>query len=155
MDPGVIAFLVKSTQEVFETMLTSNAEPQAVIEGDALRPKSNVVATVGFTGSANGLVAFYSTSTTACEITARLLGMSPDEVNGEVADAIGEVANMIAGSFRSKMVVAGSQCSITVPSVTIGSDFYTKYVSDVKRVLCPFKTDRGEIFVELIVTRAQ
>jgi chemotaxis protein CheX len=153
MNPEIISRIVKSTEEVFSTMLTTQVEPQAAIEGDALRPKSNVVGTVGFTGSANGVVAFYSTMDTARDITGRLLGMDASEVNGEVADAIGEVTNMIAGSFRSKMVVAGSNCAISIPSVTIGSDFYTKYVSDVQRVLCPFKTDGGEVFVELIITQ--
>jgi hypothetical protein len=41
-----------------------------------------------------------------------------------------------------------------VPTVTVESDFYTKYVSDVQRVLCPCKMGRAELFVELIVTRS-
>ncbi len=155
MDRDIIARIVKSTEEVFTTMLSTEVEPQAAIEGDALRPTSNVVGTVGFTGEANGAVVFYSTMDTAREITGRLLGIDTAEVNGEVADAIGEVTNMIAGSFRSKMVVAGSPCAISIPSVTIGSDFYTKYVSDVQRVLCPFQSRGGEIFVELIVTQSR
>ena len=37
----------------------------------------------------------------------------------------------------------------------MGFDFYTKYVSDVQRVLCPFRMkNKAELFVELIVTRS-
>lgn len=72
-----------------------------------------------------------------------------------MADAIGEMTNMIAGSFRTKMAADGGAWTISVPTVTIGSNLYTKFVSDVRRVLCPFKMDADhEVFVELIVTNA-
>jgi hypothetical protein len=38
--------------------------------------------------------------------------------------------------------------------VTVGSDFYTRFASDVRRVLCPFRMDaEQEVCVELILTR--
>jgi chemotaxis protein CheX len=68
-------------------------------------------------------------------------------------DAIGEITNMIAGALRTKMTDAGHPWAISIPTVTIGSDFYTKYVSDVRRVLCPFKMEEHEICVELIMMK--
>jgi hypothetical protein len=62
---------------------------------------------VGFAGSASGLVAFYSTLDAVKAITGAMLGMEPGEVNGEIPDAIGEITNMIAGSFRTKMATEG------------------------------------------------
>jgi hypothetical protein len=39
-----------------------------------------------------------------------------------------------------------------VPTVITGRDFHTRYVTPVRRVLCPFRMeDGGTIFVELIV----
>jgi hypothetical protein len=62
---------------------------------------------------------------------------------------------MIAGSFRTRVAHArGETWAISVPTVTVGSDFYTKYVSDVQRVLCPFRMNKTELYVELIVTRS-
>jgi len=145
-----VAFLVDSTCEVFEKMVLRKLTQGIPIEGDALRPRSNVVATVSFAGAESGIVAFYSTRDAACEIAGALLGMDPAEVNGDMPDAIGEVSNMIAGALRTKMTDAGTPCAISIPTVTVGSDFYTKYVSDVRRVLCPFKMGDQEIFVELI-----
>ena len=83
-----------------------------------------------------------------------MLSMEPSAVNGELPDAIGELTNMIAGSFRTRMAhVQGEAWAISVPTVTVGSDFYTKFVSDVQRVLCPFKMGDTEVVVELIVTK--
>ena len=151
----MLSVLIASTQEVFETMVFCSLGSQTPIEGDALRPTSNVVGTVAFTGDRCGIVAFYSTTATARAITGAMLGIPAAQVNGEVPDAIGEVTNMIAGTFRTRMAAFGRPWAISVPTVTIGSDFYTKYVSDVRRTLCPFTmADEGEVFVELILTQA-
>jgi chemotaxis protein CheX len=150
----MLAVLIESTQEVFEMMVFQPLGSQTPIEGEALRPRSNVVGTVAFAGERSGVVAFYSTTATAQAITGFMLGIPADEVNGEMPDAIGEITNMIAGTFRTKMAATGSRWAISIPTVTIGSDFYTKYVSDVRRVLCPFTMSEGnEIFVELILTQ--
>jgi chemotaxis protein CheX len=147
--------LTKSTEEVFETMVFRTLTSLLPIEGSALRPQSNVVGTVGFAGGACGLVAFYSTLDAARDIAGSMLGMDPADVNGEMADAIGEVTNMIAGSFRTQMAKSGHSWAISVPTVTVGSDFYIKPMVNGRRVLIPFKMDAHEVFVELIMTEPE
>lgn len=148
----VITQLVEATQEVFQTMVMATLTTGVPIDGDALRPRSNVVGTVSFAGAQSGVVAFYTTMTTAKAIASALLG-GPVDDRDQVADAVGELTNMIAGTFRNHLAHDGSPCVISIPTVTVGSDFYTKYVSDVRRTLCPFRMDDEEIFVELILMR--
>ena len=57
--------------------------------------------TIAFTGKTSGLVLFYASIDTAKQITASMLGMEPSAVGDEMHDAIGELTNMIAGSFRT------------------------------------------------------
>ena len=149
-----VKHLVAATREVFETMVQVSLHTGTPIDGDALRPRSNVVGTVSFAGSERGLVAFYSTMDCARAIAGALIG-GPVDVEDEIADAIGEVANMIAGTFRNQMASDGAAWAISIPSVTLGSDFYTRYVSNVQRVLCPFRMVDHEIFVELIIMCGQ
>jgi chemotaxis protein CheX len=148
--------LTAATRDVFKTMVFQEVEAAAPIAGDAKRPGANVVGTVAFAGKTSGLVVFYSSMDAAQIITASMLGIDPANVNGELPDAIGELTNMIAGSFRTRVAHSkGETWAISVPTVTVGSDFYTKYVSDVQRVLCPFRMkNKAELFVELIVTRS-
>ena len=155
IDTQFVDELLAATRDVFKTMVFHDVETSSPIAGDALRPGANVVGTVAFAGKTSGLVVFYSTLEGAHAITASMLGIDPGSVNGELPDAIGELTNMIAGSFRTRMAhVRGETWAISIPTVTVGSDFYTKYVSDVQRVLCPFKMGKAELFVELIVTRS-
>jgi chemotaxis protein CheX len=147
--------LLAATRDVFKTMVFHEVETASPVAGNGMRPGANVVGTVAFAGRTSGLVVFYSSLESAQTITASMLGIEPASVNGELPDAIGELTNMIAGSFRTRMAgVRGETWAISVPTVTVGSDFHTKYVSDVQRVLCPFKMGAAELFVELIVTRS-
>ena len=148
----VIDHLVVATEEVFETMVFKAVDRRPVLEGDAARPKSNVMATVPFAGHRRGLVAFHSSLGAAREIAGAMLGMEPETVNGEMPDAIGEVANMIAGTFRNKLAAVEPASAIAVPTVTVGSDFSTKYTTAVKRALCPFQMGEQTLYVELILT---
>jgi len=151
--PDLILQLVQATEDVFKTMVFRALEP-VLPDGDGKRPRSNVVGIVGFGGSISGLVAFYSTLDAAQEIAGSMLGLDPADVNGEMPDAIGEVTNMIAGGFRMRMVERGETLAISIPSVTVGSDFYTRFASDVRRVMCPFKMGDRDVSVELILTRS-
>ena len=107
--------LTTATCEVFETMVGQPLRQEPPIAGETQLPHSNVVASVGIAGSVSGVVAIHSTSDTADVIAAGLLGVEPDEVDGEMADAFGEVANMVAGSFRTQLRYASrsprSSCS--------------------------------------------
>jgi len=144
--------LVGCTQDVFEMMVSRELTFRGPIEGSAAQPNANVVGTVGFAGVESGLVAFLSSLDGAREIAGAMLGMSPADVDGDMPDAIGEVSNMIAGSFRTKMTELGYPWVISIPTVTVGLDFFTTYPSDVNRVLCPFQMGEHEVFVELILT---
>jgi chemotaxis protein CheX len=143
--------LVACTRDVFEMMVARELTFRGSFEGTVPRPKSNVVGTVGFAGAQSGLVAFYSMLAGAHEIAGAMLGMAPADVDGEMPDAIGEVTNMVAGAFRTKMTELGYPCDISIPTVTIGLDFYTKYPSDARRVLCQFQMGEHDVFVELIM----
>lgn len=151
----LVATLATCAKDVFETMVGRPLTEKVSGEGDALRPAGNMVGMVGFTGSSSGLVVVYTTYEAAREITAGLLGTGePDSATrDEVVDAIGEVTNMIAGSFRTRLAIEGDTWAISIPTVTLGSDFYIKPVSSGRRTLLPFRMSHHEMLVELILTR--
>jgi len=148
---AISAPLVAATEEVFDTMLAIPLVRGEAIESTVPVP-ANVVATVAFAGHRCGLVVVYSSSAAARAITGAMLGIPPESVNGEVPDAMGEIANMVAGTYRNKLAMIEPASAIAVPTVTVGSDFSTMYISAVRRVRFPFAMQGTEISVELILT---
>lgn len=143
--------LVSAIEEVFDTMLATPLVRQPVTSGPA-NVQAQVVATVAFAGHRRGLVVVYSTMSAARAITGSMLGIPAAEVNGEVPDAMGEVANMVAGTFRNRLTSFEPPSDIAVPTVTIGTEFATLYSSAVQRMRCPFDMQGEPISVELILT---
>jgi chemotaxis protein CheX len=150
--PGpMLTALKSSTEEVFETMVFKPLVETSGAAGNG-SGGTHVVAAVAFAGHRCGMVTFTSSLTAAKAITGAMLGMDESELVGEVPDAIGEVANMIAGTFRNKLAAIEPASAISVPAVTIGSDFHTQYGSHVRRAVCPFEMDGLPVAVELILT---
>lgn len=147
---SAIDILVGATTDVFETMIFRKVVAKGTTWGHATRPKSQIVGSVGFAGSSTGLVAFHATLDAARDIATAMLGTPVDEDG--VPDALGEVTNMIAGSFRTRMAQFQDAWAISVPTVTVGSDFYIKSITTGDRVLVGFTMDAHDLFVELIIT---
>ena len=147
---SLVDVLVVATTDVFETMIFRKLEPRETTWGHAARPKSQMVGAVGFAGSSTGLVAFHLSLDAAREITTAMLGIEVDEEG--LPDAVGEVTNMIAGAFRTRMAAFQDAWAISVPTVTVGSDFYIKPISTGDRVIVGFAMDAHDLFVELIIT---
>lgn len=144
--------LVSAAEEVFTMMVGQPLTPEAPQPLPPAEPGSHVAASVAFAGFRTGVVCFHSSLTTAKDIAGAMLGIPADAVNGEMPDAIGEVANMIAGAFRTKLAAHEPASAIAIPTVTVGSDFSTKYSADTARIVCPFRMGTQPLFIELILT---
>lgn len=157
-DPGVdplVDVLARCAAEVFTTMVRRPLTQRCPVDRESCHQARNVVGTVGFAGSCTGLVVFSTTVEAAREITAGLLDQEARVMSSrdEVADAIGEVTNMIGGSFRTRMARDGDCWALSVPTVTMGSDFYIRPMASGHRALVSFSMTSHEVCVELILTR--
>ena len=62
-----------------------------------------------------------------------------------------QVANLVAGSFWTKLAAVEPTTAITVPTVTVGSEFTTRHPSATARHVCPFKMGDELVLVELVL----
>jgi len=120
-------FVSGAMGEVFDTMLSMDIEltdegVQANVEGE------RIVGSVSFAGEAVGNVSVQVNEAFARQITAAMLGMEEDEIDGdeEVHDVIGELSNMVGGDLKSRLCDEGLNCDLSIPSITSGSDFKTE-----------------------------
>ena len=52
-----------------------------------------------------------------------MLGADLDKVGPEIAEALGEICNMVAGNFKNKIAGLGDGCMLSPPSVITGDDY--------------------------------
>jgi chemotaxis protein CheX len=117
-------FISNVVGNVFDTMLSMEVES---IEGQPAETKNgnHIVGSVGFAGAVLGNLNLHVDEEFACLMTAAMLGMEVDEIEGdeEVHDVIGELCNMICGDLKSRLCDAGLTCELSIPSITTGKDF--------------------------------
>jgi chemotaxis protein CheX len=114
-----ILLIEAAAREVFELMLDCQLTVPAVAEEAAL----GVTAMVGLAGQLCGVLSIRCSGQTAALMTSRMLSVALDDVGPDVADALGEVCNMIAGNFKNKIPGLGNRCLLSPPTVVSGSNY--------------------------------
>ena len=118
--------LEQSAREVFQIMLGSTFE----VGSCELTADFSLSAVVGFAGELRGLLTLRCARASAISVAARMLGIGSAAAEPEMNDALGELSNMIAGSFKTKLEQDGFQCMISVPTVISGSDYRLHNLAD-------------------------
>jgi chemotaxis protein CheX len=116
---GWLPLLELASQEVFEIMLGCRVARHTPPD----RPRFEFTALVGFAGPLCGLLSLSSSTQSASVIVSKMLGLRDANDDQQMRDAVGEVANMIAGSFKSKLTGLGDHCMLSSPTVITGSDY--------------------------------
>ena len=139
---------------VFDTML-SMPMTNVPMDGACFGSEVQIASAVGFTGRVTGVIYLYTTVPFAGRITAGLLGLSGPDAQREdyVNDAMGEMANMVVGNVKSRLVDAGYACVMTIPSIVRGSHLGIEAMSrtDVSRMR--FRNGNDFLVVEVLIEK--
>jgi len=120
--------LTCAVRDVFEKMINLPIRPEDQNGRNLFENQAHVSASVSFAGDWTGFVSLACLGNSACFITSRLLGMAAECTSeSEMKDAMGEMANMIGGRFKS---LFAEKCNggreafrMSVPTVVTGRDF--------------------------------
>ena len=85
--------------------------------------KDSVTAMVGFAGNYNGMISINSPKNLAMFFVSQMLGQEVTECDDDVNDALGEIANMLGGSFKHHFVNDGHEVRLSTPSVISGEEY--------------------------------
>ena len=114
----------KDVQDVFTTMVGVEDLLHLPLQVD---PKTHfndcISAMVGFAGLFNGLVSLHVPQGLALSFASCMIGMEISELNEDVNDALGEIANMIAGSFKHRLTKDGHEVRLSIPSIVAGKEY--------------------------------
>ena len=148
----LIVKLVADVRDVFINMV-------GVEELNYLSPEIDVTthfeecltAMVGLAGTYNGLVSVHLPWPLAISFTSLMLGMEVTEIDDDVNDAMGEVANMIAGSFKQHLSKDGSDIHISIPSVVNGSNYTVSSICKIENITLKFAYKEDWFLVSLSI----
>ncbi|MFT7534170.1 MAG: chemotaxis protein CheX [Hyphomicrobiaceae bacterium] len=154
LEPHLVESLRKSAWEVLETMVFLTPKSIEPIPEKSSTFDDEVIGLLGFTGTKSGTFAIRTSESLASLMAAKMMMMETSEISGfdEVADAFGEIVNMLSGSFKNDWVATGNQMELSVPhvirkgSVNISSDNATGFRSGIRVQLDEHFVDIGVHF---------
>ncbi len=113
-------YLDRAMGEVFEKMIGLSCRQAA----DAEAPEGETIAAlIGLAGALTGTVVVQCTRPTAMRVCGCLTGVESTELDETVRDALGEVANMVAGAWKGYDPELASRCLLSTPTVVVGSRY--------------------------------
>ena len=120
---------VADLTEMVEQVWMSYLDPEGIdplIPSEEEHGESEVHSSVAITGSWQGAVGFGSSQAAARNIAAAFLQMEPGEVSEEdLADVLGEMANIIGGNVKSLLP---QPCALSLPQVLVEEAITTWYL---------------------------
>ncbi|MEI6206281.1 MAG: chemotaxis protein CheX [Desulfuromonadales bacterium] len=131
-------YVIDATQQVFSTMVMMEPKDEFPLREPVSRFKCSITGMVGFAGTYSGVISIHCPVSLALIITSSMLGLECDEVNDDLNDAIGEIANMLGGSVKQVLSKGGLDVKLSIPTVISGEDYTVNSLSDSDCVVIPF-----------------
>ncbi len=142
--------LIDATLEVFASMIFIDIAPEIQSEGEMVAIDANLSSLIGLAGDLKGILAILCPSEVAMGITGAMLGMEVTELGEDAKDAIGEIANMVAGGLKEALAASsGKKIELAIPTTVIGKSVRIGGLSGATRVMVPFLSPLGRFGVEV------
>ena len=117
--------------EVFEMMVGTALGPSDQV---TLPRTADYTGMIGLAGDLCGVLSFRCSLESAARIAGKMLGTDEHTSEECIRDALGEICNMVAGSFKAQVADVASQCMLSVPTVVSGKDYQMYPLVDGLRI---------------------
>jgi chemotaxis protein CheX len=145
MTAKVINPILSSVIETFRSMLGVSVQRRDLRLRGVNDSLNDITALIGISGRVKGSVCLSFQAETALGVVEKVLGERPTEVNSDVIDALGEVANIVGGAAKSKLNMG---LNIGLPNVVHGSDYVVEFPTESRPMRLDFDSELGPFFVE-------
>ncbi len=146
-------YVIDATREVFSTMVMMDPTDEYPLRDPINRFKCSITGMVGFAGTYSGVISIHCPVSLALKVTSSMLGMECDEVNEDLNDAIGEIANMLGGSVKQVLSKGGLDVKLSIPTVISGEEYTVNSLSDIDCVVIPFMIEEERFLVGLTLKK--
>ncbi len=144
---ALVRCLVESAKNIFSTMCDIPLTADESTSGEDASKRYHVSGIIGLSGALKATIVVSVHKDLVFHAAEGFLGMRPTEIDADVTDLVGELANMIGGNAKERMKMEG--LSIGLPTVVAGDNHKVSYNSGMALTVLPFESDHGPLSIEL------
>lgn len=138
---------IKAVGNTFSTMLAAEAYRGDLTLGNSKARQYPISGLIGLSGKASGMVVINLSVEVALKAASAMLMEEKNEIDEDVIDAVGELANVIAGQAKTEL--EHYELSVSLPNVVTGDNHEIRFPSSAAPLVVPFKTDFGPLRLEV------
>ncbi len=138
---------IVATKNAFETMLGLDINRSDLFASEESQPTNDITGIIGLSGRANGSIALGMSKELAIKSTEMLAMIEVSELNEEVVDAVGELANMVAGAAKAQLEEL--EMSITLPTILLGRESTIQFPSGTPTLCVCFDSEWGNLTLQV------
>ena len=147
--------IIASVAEIFSSMIMLETKPGKPQQGEINPLQATVTGLVGLAGTHKGMLAVHIPEELAKTVTGNFLGMPIEQIDDDVQDAIGELANMLGGSLKSMLSENGKDIKLSMPSTIYGKEYRFQSLTTGESTVIPFRTEGAQFLVELKIQKEE
>lgn len=137
---------IESTKSVFSMMLGGEVVVSAN-NANAATIAFDISGIISFSGAIEGSAVISLDKEVAFAITETLLGSRPSEIDDDVRDMVGELANMIGGNSKERL--SNSEIQLGLPTVITGKGHEVSFEPGARVQKIYFDSQWGPLAIEI------
>ncbi|MDJ0809167.1 MAG: chemotaxis protein CheX [Desulfobacterales bacterium] len=146
MNAQYINPFIKAVTDLFATMIAQPVRLGKPILKKTPAASHPINSVIQIDGQARGCVVVSFPEPVALALASALLDEAMDEIDADCLDALGEIANMIAGNAKNEF--PEDTGAMSVPQVSMDPSAIT-YPPDVPIISIPCDTNDGELIIDV------
>lgn len=147
MDVSFINAFVRAIGNVFDTMVGVKIKVGKPSRRSDELASSEVSGVIGISGDVQGAVVLNFSDQMATTIASKFTGGQVAPQSPDLVDAIGELANMVAGGAKGEFGTGNSY--ISLPTVVLGKGHRVSQTQAHPGITIPCSTELGEFSVDI------
>jgi chemotaxis protein CheX len=152
MNVSFINPFIAATLQALEVMAAVRPERGKPFVKAGVSAQGDISGVIGLAGEAAGSVAVTFPAGLAKKIYAGMVGQEAPDLNEEVRDAVGELANMIAGGAKAVLAQEGYHFRIAIPSIIVGKGHTIEHRGKGPCLVVPFTLEGETFWLEVSLT---
>ncbi|MBX3433610.1 MAG: chemotaxis protein CheX [Pirellulales bacterium] len=138
---------LRSLSSAFSTMCGCDVRRGPLARSSSGMRKFPISGVIGLSGRAVGTVVINLSEEVALKAASALLMIECTEINDDVIDAVGELANIVAGAAKAEL--EEFDLSVSLPNVVTGVDHMIRFPTNAQPIVVPFESDFGPLQLEV------
>ena len=141
--------IIETTEEVFSTMIFMDITAEPPLQQVKQTLGCHVSAMIGLTGDFSAMLGIHCPETVGIAIASAMLDMEINKIDADVKDALGEIANMVAGGLKEKFSTENKELELAIPTAISGKSYSIASSTKSNRIIIPFNVEQGQFFIEM------